>query len=292
MTELETRTILVAGATGQQGGTVARTLRKRGHEVRGLTRSPNKAGPLRDLEVDPVLGDMTDRAGMERALHGADGFFLVTTWFETGTEDETRQGITSLDAAKAMGVDQIVFNSVGSADRAPDLRHFVSKHRIEQHLRGLALPATIVRPVAFMDNFTSPWMAQARQTGTIALPLKPTTRVHHVAVADLGPFVADRFERRDGIGETIELAGDVATFPEIATMLGLKVGHPIRFVEMSDEQGRAFMGDEGVLMNRWFDNVGYNVDVPALEERWGMRMTRFREFFHEAAMPPLASNLP
>jgi len=282
----ETLRVLVAGVTGQQGSAVARALLERGHAVVGLARRPEKARAWRSRGVEIVRGDLTDRASIEKALKGMDAFFLVTSWFEKGTEDEARQGLTALDAARVASVDHTVFSSVASADEALGLRHFESKARIERHARRSGIPLTIVRPVAFMENFLSPWMAPSIQSGTLAQPIKPTTRVQHIAIRDHADFVAERLVRRDGLGETIEIAGDAATFPEIAAMLGERFGRPIRFVELSDEQATPFIGEEGVAMNRWFDRFGYHVDIKSLERRWGIRMTSFQEFFRGATLPP------
>src|SRR5213596_2400909 len=77
----ETRTILVAGATGQQGGTVARSLLKRGHRVIGLTRNSSKLNALAAAGIEGVQGDLTQRASLTPLLRNVDGFFVVTTPF-------------------------------------------------------------------------------------------------------------------------------------------------------------------------------------------------------------------
>lgn len=121
------------------------------------------------------------------------GFFIMTTPFERAPDEEVRQGTTAVRAAKDASVDYVVLSSVASADRGTGLPHFESKAEVERFLREAKLPATTVRPVAFMENFLSPWTAPALGSGTLSFPVKPTTAVQHIAVRDLGAFVASRF---------------------------------------------------------------------------------------------------
>src|SRR2546427_591412 len=101
----ETKTILVAGATGQQGGTVARSLLKRGHRVIGLTRSASKLNALAAAGIEGAQGDLTQRASLAPLLRNVDGFFVVTTPFEPDfsvhPEKEVLQGTTAIDDPKA-----------------------------------------------------------------------------------------------------------------------------------------------------------------------------------------------
>ena len=73
--------ILVTGATGRQGGAVARQLRDHGHAVRAITRSPDApaAAELARLGVELVRGDLADRDAMERAARGVDAVFSMAT---------------------------------------------------------------------------------------------------------------------------------------------------------------------------------------------------------------------
>jgi uncharacterized protein YbjT (DUF2867 family) len=123
------RLILVCGATGKQGGAVARSLLDRGFRVRGLTRDPQKpdAQALVKQGAEVVQGDMEDRSDMGRALEGAYGVFSVQNFWETGYDREVQQGKTVADAAKAAGVEHFVYSSVGSAHRQTGIPHFESK---------------------------------------------------------------------------------------------------------------------------------------------------------------------
>src|ERR671911_2947843 len=147
------RLILVGGASGNQGGAVARSLLDRGFQVRALTRAPQKpeAQALAEQGAEVVQGDMEDRSAMDRVLEGAYGVFSVQNFWETGYDREVKQGKTVADAAKATGVEHFVYSSVGSAHRQTGIPHFESKWEIEEHVRQIGLPYTILRGCYELD---------------------------------------------------------------------------------------------------------------------------------------------
>jgi len=238
---------------------------------------------LKAIGVEGIRGDLTNRASLAPALRGIDGFFIMTTPFgedfSVDTEKEVRQGTTAIDAARAAQVPHVVLSSVASADDGTAIPHFESKAKVEQYLKGSGLRYTITRPVAFMDVLQSPWMAGAIRAGTLAMPMPATTRQQLVAVPDIGEIVARVFDHPDrSVGKTVELAGDELTVEDEARRIGKRIGHPVRYVEVPDEQAIQQMGEDGIRMFRWFRTKGYHVDIAALEAEWGHRMTRFDEY--------------
>ena len=168
------RLILVCGATGKQGGAVTRSLLERGIRVRALTRDPQKpeAQALTEQGAEVVQGDMEDRSALDQVLvEGVYGVFSVQNFWETGYDREVQQGKTVADAAKAAGVEHLVYSSVGSAHRQTGLSHFESKWEAENHVRELDLRYTILRPVFFMQNWEM--MRGMVLGGTLAQPLDP-----------------------------------------------------------------------------------------------------------------------
>lgn len=148
------RTVLVTGATGQQGGAVARALLSNGHGVKALTRKPDSAAAqaLASAGAQLVIGDLDDTTAFAKAASGVDTLFLMGTMQGDNADAETRQGIAAANAAKAAGVGHLIYSSVADADKNTGIPHFDSKYRVEQHLRGLGVPYTISAPVFFMEN--------------------------------------------------------------------------------------------------------------------------------------------
>ncbi len=190
------RVIAVTGATGQQGGSVARTLLDKGWKVRALTRDPEKpaARGLAGLGAEIVPGDLDSRPELDAAFQGVYGVFSVQNfWLPTvGYEGEIRQGKNVADAAKGAGVGHLVYSSVGAADRGMGQKHFASKWIIEQYIHMLALPYTIFRPAGFMDNYnwSRPYILSGSCTG---VGLRPGKTMQMIAVQDIGAFVEMAF---------------------------------------------------------------------------------------------------
>src|SRR4030065_684274 len=145
---MNNKIIAVTGATGQQGGAVARKLLEEGWQVRALTRDTNKpaAQELKSLGAEIVAGDLDNRAELDVAFKGAYGVFSVQNFWlpNVGYEGEIKQGKSVADAAKAAGVQHLVYSSVGSAHRGMGQEHFATKYEIEQHIRSLGLPNTTI----------------------------------------------------------------------------------------------------------------------------------------------------
>jgi uncharacterized protein YbjT (DUF2867 family) len=272
------RLILVCGATGSQGGAVTRRLLDRGFRVRGLTRNPQKpeAQALAEQGAEVVQGDMEDRSSIERVLEGAYGVFSVQNFWETGYDREVQQGKTVADAAKAAGVEHLLYSSVGSAHRQTGIPHFESKREVEEHVRQIGLPYTILRPVFFMQNWE--WMREHILGGTLAQPLDPDKPFQHVAVEDVGAFAAIAFERPEKwIGREVDLGGDEQTMPEIAETFGRVIGGEISYYQVPWDQFEEQMGEEGAVMYRWFNEVGYEADIAALRREYP-ELTTFERY--------------
>ena len=275
------QTILVTGATGQQGGAVAQSLLRQGQKVRVLTRNPDRADGLVRQGAEVARGDLADQASLEQALQGVDGVFAMTTFLEAGIDAEVQQGIVLADAVKKAKIQHCVYTSVGSADRNTGIPHFETKWKIEQHIRQLDIPATFLRPVWFMENFGT--FSRPSPDGVLMLPLRPETKLQMIAVKDIGEFGAAAFLRpNEFIGQAIDLAGDELTMPEVTAHLSRTMGRQVRFQQMPDDQAEVALGRDFALMFRWFNEVGYAVDIPALQKRFGIALTAFTQVLTQA----------
>jgi uncharacterized protein YbjT (DUF2867 family) len=272
------RVVLVLGATGKQGGAVARSLLDRGFQVRALTRDPHKpeVQALDEQGAEVVQGGMDDRSAMDRALEGAYGVFSMQNFWETGYDREVQQGKTVADAAKAAGVEHFVYSSVGSAHRQTGIPHFESKWEIEEHVREVGLPHTILRPVFFMQNWEM--MREMVLGGTLAQPLDPDKSFQQVAVEDVGAFAAIAFENPDRwIGREVDLAGDEQTMPEIAETFGHVIGREVSYYQVPWDQFEEQMGEEFTVNYRWFNDVGYEANIAALQQEYP-ELTTFERY--------------
>jgi uncharacterized protein YbjT (DUF2867 family) len=261
------KVILVTGATGQQGGAVMRHLIGSGWSVRALVRAPqsDKARALEQAGAELAKGDLYDRPSLDAALKGVYGVFGVQNFWlpDVGFDGEVRQGTLLADAAKAAGVKHFVYSSVGAAHRGMGQKHFESKWLIEQHLARTGLPATIVRPAAFMENVG--WQRPAISNGTYAgMGLTPGKALQMVAVDDIGAFVAMAFSKpADYLGRTIELSGDELTESQVAATLSRMIGREVKLIQRQADGRQA---EEMKAMREFFNGRAYDADIAGLRK--------------------------
>jgi uncharacterized protein YbjT (DUF2867 family) len=260
-------TVVVTGSTGKQGGVVARDLLERGHKVRAVTRDPNsnQAKSLANAGATLVTASLEDTAAIKKALEGATSLFAMTTPFG-GTDAEICQGVAAADAAKAAGV-HLVFTSVGSANRKTGVPHFDSKYEVEKHIAKIGVRATILAPVAFMENLH--FIKDQLAKGTYAAALPPTRALAQVAVADIGA-VAVRVLEDIGrfTGKRFDLAGDELSGNEAMAILSRVTGRSFNYFQVPLDVVRQRMGEGAVKMYEWFDRVGFTVDRAALRSEF------------------------
>jgi uncharacterized protein YbjT (DUF2867 family) len=264
------RSVLVTGATGQQGGAVARALLSRGHRVKALTRKADSdaARRLASAGADVVAGDLGDAASVLKAASDVATMFLMGNSYEAGMEAETRQGIIAADAAKAAGVAHLIYSSVANADKNTGIPHFESKYLVEKHVVGLGIPYTISAPVAFMENIVAPWSIGALRQGTHAFAMPAKRVLQLVALADIGAFVTALVERREQVfGKRFDFAGDELSGEEQAKILSEAIGRPINYQEIPIAAARQ-QSEDTALMFEWFDRVGYDVEIAALHREF------------------------
>jgi uncharacterized protein YbjT (DUF2867 family) len=260
------RSVLVTGATGQQGGAAADALLRRGHEVIALTRNPEsqRARDLVERGASLAVGDFSDPDSLVRAARGTDAAYAMMTPFEAGIEAEIAQGLALIEALKAAGVGHLVLGSVANADQATGIPHFDSKYEVEKHLASLGLAYSIVAPVYFMDNLLAPWSLPALKAGKLAMALPADRPLQQVAVRDIGAFAAALIERREAVfGQRFDIAGDELTGSEAAAIVAAASGREIGFESFPPEVLRA-ESEDLALMFEWFDRVGYSADIEAL----------------------------
>ena len=165
------RNVLVTGATGQQGGAVARALLSSGHRVKALTRKPDSDGArqLASVGAEIVAGDLGDTASVVKAAKDVDTMFLMGNSYEAGMEEETRQGILAADAAKAAGVGHLIYSSVADANKKTGIPHFESKYLVEQHVERLGISLYDQRPGCLHGEFRRAVVDRRAQPGHACL---------------------------------------------------------------------------------------------------------------------------
>jgi uncharacterized protein YbjT (DUF2867 family) len=294
------RTVVVIGATGRQGGSATRHLLRNGWHVRALVRNPSneEAKDLIAAGADLVVGTMEDRVSLDQAMKDAHGVFSVQPAglpFSSFTpEDELRCGANVAESAAAAGVRHLVHASVGGAGRNG---FFETKRDVERVIKATGLPATILRPVSFMENHINPRHPFFPRNGTLTLPIGPDVPLQLVAVDDIGAFATLAFENPAVYQDmTIELAGDDLSGPQIAAAFGEVSGEFIKYESLfAANRGRNDSpnpaGYEYILRyGQWIAEGGYSADIPLLRRAYP-GLTSFRRWLEDRGQTALSSAL-
>jgi uncharacterized protein YbjT (DUF2867 family) len=265
------KTVLVTGATGRQGGAVIRHLKPKGWKLRALTRNPQSsaAQELTRQGIDVVQGDLEDPSSLERALRDVYGVYSVQDFWAVGAKREVQQGKNLAEAAKKARVAHFVYSSVGGAERNSGIDHWESKWEIEKHIRGLDLPATMLRPVAFMENYYVDQVEISILKGKLIDPIRADKPYQTIATDDIGAFAALAFERpKEFIGRELEIAGSELTNPQAAEVFSRVLGKPVKFRKLPMFVVRLFLGKEFYQMFRWFNESGFKADIAGLRRQY------------------------
>jgi len=260
------RKILVTGATGQQGGSLTRLLLQKKHKVYALTRNTQStaAQDLRNRGANIVKGDLDDSDSLERAVKDVESVFLMGTPFEDGIEGEIRRGKLMADVAKENKVEHLVYSSVANADKKTGIPHFESKYKVEQHIKNLGIPHTIIGPTFFMENLLGPGLEKSQ----LALPLSLSTTLQQSALQNIAEFSALVLERhKTFVGKRIDIASDEVTGEQAAEILSNELGQRIRYVSIPLEQ--VYQANEDMArMYEWYEKVGTGIDISALHQEY------------------------
>lgn len=229
----EKQLIAVFGASGNQGGGVVRALSQGGRfRVRALSRDPaGYEGPADEV----VAADLERPQTLAAALEGAYGVFLVTNFWQAGT-DEIKQAEAAVQAAKAADVQHLIWSTLPDVEAISGgefkVPQFTGKAKVDSIVRKAGFSRhTFVIPPAYYQNFVGPYGPQAQPDGSLGwtLPIDPAVRCLHMGdIGELGDLVAGAFAHPEetGDGAYLPLVGDFMSFNDLVDTfngLGLKV---------------------------------------------------------------------
>jgi uncharacterized protein YbjT (DUF2867 family) len=266
------KTVLVTGATGKQGGAVVRRLLGTGCAVRAFVRDADRpaAKELGALGAELAVGDLDDPGSLAAAARGVHGVFAPQPGDlpEPRADVSLRRGRAVVDAAAAAGVAHLVYSSAAPVGRGSGVPHFEAMAEVEAYLGASGVPATVLRPVFFMENW-SYLMGEVQggeRAGAVALDADRPLQM--IAVADIARIAADCF-RRPGefAGATLEIAGDELTVRQVGEAFTAVDGVPARIARTPVEELRA-TAPYLVDFYTWLNGAGYRADLGGLRRRW------------------------
>ncbi|KAH0492930.1 hypothetical protein TgHK011_007856 [Trichoderma gracile] len=297
------RSLLITGATGKQGGAAIRALLSKNADIRLLAVTRDKSSPsaqkLASLspKVTLLQGDLNQTEALfqqARDVTGSSpwGVFSVQALKPgpKGPPLEQAQGTSLIDSALKAGVKHFVYSSVDrhgerSFTNPTDIPHFISKHNIEHHLvnstksqnnnngdnNSAAMSWTILRPVAFMDNLDGGFFGKIFATA-IKVKLSGANNnkpLQLVATEDIGHAAAEAFLRpEEHSGKAISLAGDEVTFQQLSDIFREKTGSPVPVTWDVAARMLLAVSKEMRTMFDFFEKEGYGADIAALRRQY------------------------
>jgi len=254
--------IAVVGATGAQGGGLARAIlddKSSRFAVRSLTRDPSseKAKALADAGAEVIAADIDDVKSLRNAFEGAHGAFCVTFfWDHMKPEKELAHARNMAQAAKDAGVHHVIWSTLEdtrkfvplSDDRMPTLMgkykvpHFDAKGEADEVFKELGVPTTFLLASFYWDNLIHFGMGPKKGAdGKLALTLPMSNKkLAGIAAEDIGKVAYAIFERGDEmIGKTVGIAGGHQTGAQLAKSLTKALGKEVKYNEITPAAFRA-----------------------------------------------------
>lgn len=251
----DSKIIFIAGATGKQGGAVARNLVRNGFSIKALTRNPASANAqkLKEINAEIIKGDLNDPDTYRHHLKGVQGVFCVLR-FENGREKEIQQGITLANLAKENAVSHFLYSSVIGCDLRTGVPHWESKFVIENHIKKIGLPYTIIRPSSLYENFLIPQVRSRLLKDKLVLPADKNKVQQYISVEDIGRISTTIFMNPETyISKTLNLAVEQMDGLQVAATFSKVSGKETKYQKLPMLIARLAMGKDLYKMFRWIN---------------------------------------
>jgi uncharacterized protein YbjT (DUF2867 family) len=289
MASPHTTTILVFGATGLQGGSVVRYLKKnQTFKIRAVTRNPDskKAKSLSSQGVDVVEGDLS-KSIPDSVYQGVDGVFLVTDYWDPANKGkEFEEGKAVVDQASKHGVKTFIFSGLPNVEKLSkgkwDVPHFTQKGKLEDYIREKKpfKNFIITEPAFYYQNFQTMFPPKTDASGNLSISMPMTKNLTAVDINEYGAIVSTLFANPEKYhGKTIAVAGQQAPLRSYVDSLSKKIGRPIQLNEVPHDRYASFSfsgAKDLAQMFGWFND--YTYFGPNLDWEVGRKMVPLQSF--------------
>ncbi len=217
-----------------------------------------------------IEGTLDKPGSFSAHLKDVDGVFSVQD-FKQGAKKEIQQGIALADYAKSSGVPHFVYTSLCYADIQTGVPHFDSKKIVEDHIKSIGLPYTILRPATMYENFLIPQVRSSILKGKLVSPLEKHTVLPMLAADDIGRIAAIVFGQKENYtGKTITLASEAIDVEQTAAIFSEGIGKPVKYAKLPGIITRLAMGKDLYKMFKWEDanNGRDGLDITALRNQF------------------------
>jgi uncharacterized protein YbjT (DUF2867 family) len=224
--------VLVAGASGFVGRRLGPALVEAGHEVRAMTRHPDRY----DGAGTAVRGDVSDPDTLPQALSGCTAaYYLVHSLDRPDFEQDDAAGAKAFGAAAAeAGLERIVYLG-GLGDDADTLSaHLRSRREVERILGGGGVPTTTLRAGIIVGAGGVSWEITRQLVEHLPAMITPRwvhTRTQPIAVADVVRYLVGVLDLPEAAGRTFDIGGpEVLEYVEMLRRVARIEGRHTRVV--------------------------------------------------------------
>jgi len=223
--------ILVTGATGFVGSRLTSALVEAGHEVRAMTRKPDRY----DGAGVPVRGDVGDPASLAAPLEGQEAaYYLVHSLDSADFSDRDRRGAEAFaDAARTAGVGQVIYLG-GLGDEDDELSEHLRSRREVEGILSARVPTTVLRAGIVIGDGGISWEILRQLVARLPIMVTPRwvqTRTQPVAVEDALAFLLGVLGREESLGEIYDIGGPEAlTYGDMLRVVGRMTGGVLRLI--------------------------------------------------------------
>lgn len=282
-------TVLLIGATGGTGCRAIQGFLDQGMtNLRVMTRQIDRSRPaiaqLERLGIELVEADLDHPASLEAAFVGVTHVYCHATAGDYTQADpiEVERAERVAQAAQHSSIQHLVYNSSGGAERNSGIRHIEQKYQVEQIFQQAGLPTTMLRSCLFMEEFWKGYTRPSVLKGSFRFSVQPYRPLHLVSVKDVGRVAAYVMQQGDDyIGQAIELAGDVLTPQQMATVFSQVQGQTVKYQTFPAWifllLGRKSLFD----LIQWYRHAGYQANVEQLRSEFPGLLTSFAAFLQE-----------
>lgn len=231
-------TVLIFGATGDQGWPLMRQLQAAGYKVRAATRDPAAFDWSPYPGVEPVAADISDQASLNAAAKGASGTVMHLP-FTFDRSFARHMGSAIAEAARQAGHSKIVFHtSCVVADHDLGIDGHDGRRDIEAAIEASGVPFVFVRSAVFMDNMVRDWARPSiTKHGLFAYPAAPTLKVSWISHEDVAAYMIAAYADETLTAERFYVGGPEAlTGDEVAERLSKALGRTIRFHSLHPDE--------------------------------------------------------
>lgn len=234
-------TVLVYGATGTQGAPVEDQLLTQGRNTRVVTRDADHAAHWAARGAEVAVADLGDRDSLAAANEGIESVVLQLP-LQYDFELHETYGRNAVDAAKAAGVDLVVFNTSAHVIPGEDVHVYQARQEVVDYLRASGIPSVVIRPTFYYEIFLGPWIRPGIvESGVVAFPLPAEFPMSWVSAEETAAYAVAALDRGDLAGQEFDVAGPEAlTGDDIAARFGEVLGRSVSYVPIDpDDYERA-----------------------------------------------------